>query len=109
MGLMKNGVSAVGKLFVVMVLAVTFLAGMLGVVYYQLRGEEVAIPKIVGKNFNDGKVDLNGVGSADQEDCFEIQQRRAKHDSGTATACRYHCEIGIDDFRCRQRKEPGRK
>lgn len=62
MGLMKSGVSAVGKLLVVMALAVTFLGGMLGVVYYQLRGEEVAIPKVVGKNFNDGKVDLNGVG-----------------------------------------------
>ncbi|MDH3494118.1 MAG: PASTA domain-containing protein [Acidobacteriota bacterium] len=62
MGFVKNGVSAVGKLFVVLTLFVTFLIGMFGVIYVQLKGDEVAIPKVVGKNFNDGREDLSDVG-----------------------------------------------
>ena len=59
---MKSGFSAIGKLVVFFVLLVTFFVGLFGVVYLQLKGEEVEIPKVVGKNFNDGRDDLAGLG-----------------------------------------------
>lgn len=58
MGLFKNGLSAIGRLLTVVALAATFLVGLFGVVYLQLRGEEITIPKVVGKNFNEGKDEL---------------------------------------------------
>lgn len=63
MGLFKNGLSALGRLLTVVALAGTFIVGLVGVVYLQLRGEEITIPKIVGKDFNDGKdeLTLNGL------------------------------------------------
>ncbi len=63
MGLFKNGLSAIGRLLTVVALAGTFVVGLVGVVYLQLRGEEITIPKIVGKDFNDGKdeLTLNGL------------------------------------------------
>lgn len=62
MAAVSNGISALGKLLVVMALSVAFMAGLLGVVYVQLKGQEVEIPKIVGKNFNDGREDLADLG-----------------------------------------------
>ncbi len=63
MGLLKNSISALGRLITVVALAGTFLVGLIGVVYLQLRGEEITIPKVVGKNFNEGKdeLSLNGL------------------------------------------------
>ncbi len=58
MGLFKSGLSAIGRLITVVALAGTFLVGLFGVVYLQLRGEEIEIPKVVGKNFNEGKDEL---------------------------------------------------
>jgi hypothetical protein len=58
MGLFKNGLAAIGRLLIVVALAGTFLVGLVGVVYLQLSGEEVEIPKVVGKNFNIGKDEL---------------------------------------------------
>lgn len=62
MSVVKNTASAIGRLLIVSTLAITFLVGMFGVIYFQLRGEEVAIPKVVGKNFNDGREDLTDLG-----------------------------------------------
>ncbi len=62
MQVLKNGISVIGKLALVLALAVTFAVGMLSVFYLQLKGEEVTIPKIVGKNFNDGRDDLADFG-----------------------------------------------
>ncbi|MGI8541970.1 MAG: PASTA domain-containing protein [Aridibacter sp.] len=62
MGLVKTGISAIGKLFIVIALAGTFLVGMAGVFYMALVGEEVKIPKVVGKNLNDGEQELAGLG-----------------------------------------------
>ncbi len=62
MAAVTNGISALGKLLVVMALSVAFVAGLLGVVYIQLKGQEVEIPKIVGMNFNDGREDLADLG-----------------------------------------------
>lgn len=62
MNVVKNGISAFGKLLVVLALTATFMVGLFGVFYVQLKGEEVKIPKIVGKNFNDGREDLADYG-----------------------------------------------
>lgn len=62
MGVLKNGFSTLGRLALVLALASTFLVGMLSVFYLQLKGEEVKIPKVVGKNFNDGRDDLADFG-----------------------------------------------
>ncbi len=58
MGFLEKGMSAIGRLIVVATLLATFLVGMLGVVYLQLKGDEVEIPKVVGKNINEGKDEL---------------------------------------------------
>ena len=62
MSLFKKGASALGRLLVVAALGATFLAGMFGVVYLSLKGEEVQIPKVVGKNLNDGSDELASMG-----------------------------------------------
>lgn len=62
MGFIKSGLSAIGKLFMVTALAGTFLVGLVSVVYLSLKGEEVEIPKIVGKNVNDGEDELANLG-----------------------------------------------
>lgn len=51
MSFIKSSASALGKLFTVFILAVTFLAGLVGVVYMSLQGEEIKVPEIVGKDF----------------------------------------------------------
>ncbi len=62
MGLVKTGMSAIGKLFIVIALAGTFMVGMAGVFYISLVGEEVEIPKVVGKNLNEGEDELASLG-----------------------------------------------
>ena len=62
MEFLKKGLTAIGRLLIVGVLAATFLVGVLGVSYLQLKGEEIEIPKIVGKNFNEGQDELEGYG-----------------------------------------------
>jgi hypothetical protein len=61
-GLVKTGVSALGKLLVVIVLAATFMAGMVGVVWLSLRGEEIKVPEIVGKDFLESERELTALG-----------------------------------------------
>ncbi|MFV0389234.1 MAG: PASTA domain-containing protein [Pyrinomonadaceae bacterium] len=60
--MLKKGLSTFGKLILLALLAVTFMVGFFGVAYMQLRGEEVTIPKIVGKNLNDGTNALENAG-----------------------------------------------
>lgn len=62
MDFLRNGASALGKLLIAGALAAAFFAGLFGVVYLQLTGTEVEIPKVVGKNFNDGEDALSGLG-----------------------------------------------
>lgn len=62
MSLIKSGFSAIGKLFVVMTLAATFLVGMGGVVYLSLQGEEIKVPEIVGRDFVDSERELVALG-----------------------------------------------
>jgi len=59
MSFLKTGASAIGRLLIVASLAITFIAGMAGVFYLSLTGEEIEIPKIVGKNFNTGQEELS--------------------------------------------------
>jgi PASTA domain len=62
MSLVKTGVSALGKLLTVVILAAAFLVGMVGVVYMSLRGEEVKVPEIVGKDFGESEKELAALG-----------------------------------------------
>jgi len=62
MDILKHGLSAIGKLLMAGALAAAFFAGLFGVVYLQLTGSEVEIPKVVGKNFNDGQDELSRMG-----------------------------------------------
>lgn len=62
MSLIKSGFSAIGKLFVVMTLAATFLVGMGGVVYLSLQGNEIEVPEIVGRDFVDSERELTALG-----------------------------------------------
>jgi beta-lactam-binding protein with PASTA domain len=61
-GFIKTGISAIGKLVLVAVLAGTFLAGMIGVVFLSLRGEEVKVPEVVGKDFSESEKEIAGLG-----------------------------------------------
>lgn len=62
MGFLKTGFSAIGKLFIVMALAGAFLVGLFGVVYLSLRGEEIQVPEIVGKDKNEAEKELAALG-----------------------------------------------
>lgn len=58
MSVFGKGVSILGKLAVFVSLLAVFAAGLIGVFYIQLKGEEVEIPKVIGLDFNDGKDEL---------------------------------------------------
>ncbi len=58
MDFLQKGASAIGRLLMLGALAATFIAGVLGVGYLQLKGNEITIPKVVGKNFNVGGDEL---------------------------------------------------
>jgi beta-lactam-binding protein with PASTA domain len=55
---MASGLSALGRLATVIVLAAAFLFGMAGVVYMSLQGKEVQVPEITGKALTDGEREL---------------------------------------------------
>lgn len=62
MSLIKTGFSAVGKFFIVLSLAASFIIGLVGVVYMSLRGEEIKIPEIVGKDVEQSEQELAALG-----------------------------------------------
>ena len=62
MGFVKSGVSAIGKLLIVVALAAAFLVGLLGVVYLSLRGDEIRVPEIVGKDRSVAEKELTALG-----------------------------------------------
>ena len=60
---MKNtGLSVLGKLAALGVLMAAFLSGMAGVVYMALKGEEVSVPEITGKEFSSSEKELASLG-----------------------------------------------
>jgi beta-lactam-binding protein with PASTA domain len=54
----KKGVSAVGKLIALGVLAAAFFTGLAGVVYMSLQGKEVQVPDITGKDLGEADKEL---------------------------------------------------
>lgn len=62
MGLVKTGISAVGKLAVAALLLASFLAAMAGVVYMSLSGKEITVPEITGKDFLESEKELAALG-----------------------------------------------
>lgn len=62
MGIIKSGISAIGKLAVVGGLLLAFLVGMAGVVYMSLSGREITVPEITGKDFIDSEKELASLG-----------------------------------------------
>jgi beta-lactam-binding protein with PASTA domain len=54
--------SGIGKLAVLCLLLVGFIAGMTGVVYMSLSGSEVQVPDIVGKDFVESEKELAAMG-----------------------------------------------
>ena len=62
MGFVKTGFSALGRFFIVIALAGAFLVGMVSVVYMSLKGEEVQIPEVVGKDFYESEKELAALG-----------------------------------------------
>lgn len=59
---MGSGVSAIGRMATVIVLAAAFLFGMVGVVYMSLQGKEVQVPEITGKDLKTGETELAALG-----------------------------------------------
>lgn len=62
MSFIKKSASAFGKLIIVIVLAATFLFGLIGVVYMQLQGQAMTVPEIVGKDLVDSEKELAAMG-----------------------------------------------
>jgi hypothetical protein len=62
MSFSKVAVSAVGKLALLALVLAVFLAGMAGVVYMSLQGEEIKVPEITGKNFAESETELASLG-----------------------------------------------
>ena len=62
MSFVKKGAAAFGKLIIVIVLAGTFIVGMIGVVYMSLQGKEMKVPDIAGKDFVESEKELTAMG-----------------------------------------------
>lgn len=62
MGIIRTGLSAIGKLAAVGLLLAAFLASMAGVVYMSLSGEEITVPEITGKDFVESEKELASLG-----------------------------------------------
>lgn len=62
MSIIKTGASAIGRLITLGILLFAFAAGMAGVMYLSLSGEEVRVPEIVGKDFVESEKELAALG-----------------------------------------------
>ncbi len=62
MSLLATGVSAFGKLVLLVFLLAAFLASMAGVVYMSLAGTELKVPELVGKDFVQSERELEALG-----------------------------------------------
>ncbi|MEO6588898.1 MAG: PASTA domain-containing protein [Pyrinomonadaceae bacterium] len=62
MSFVKSCFSAVGKFIIVLVLAGAFIAGLVSVVYMSLKGSEMQIPEVVGKDFKESETELAALG-----------------------------------------------
>lgn len=62
MGIINSGVSAIGRLAAVGLLAGAFLFGLAAVVYLSLQGTVVPVPEITGKSFSESEKELASLG-----------------------------------------------
>ncbi len=62
MNIFRTGLSAIGRLATIAIMLLAFLAGMAGVVYMSLSGEEIKVPEIVGKDFVESEKELAALG-----------------------------------------------
>ncbi|MGI8555367.1 MAG: PASTA domain-containing protein [Pyrinomonadaceae bacterium] len=62
MSIIKTGISAIGKLLIVVALAGTFLVGAISVFYLSLRGDAVKVPEVVGKDFYASENEMAALG-----------------------------------------------
>ncbi|MEP6787965.1 MAG: PASTA domain-containing protein [Acidobacteriota bacterium] len=62
MSIVNSGISAIGKLAALALLAGAFLFGLAGVVYMSLQGSEVKVPEITGKGFLESEKELASLG-----------------------------------------------
>ncbi|MEO6655902.1 MAG: PASTA domain-containing protein [Pyrinomonadaceae bacterium] len=62
MSIVNTGISALGRLAALGLLAGAFLLGLAGVVYMSLQGSEVKVPEITGKNFSESEKELASLG-----------------------------------------------
>ncbi len=60
--MLSSGFSAIGKLAALVLLSASFLFGMAGVVYMSLKGEEIKVPEITGKEFSSSEKELASLG-----------------------------------------------
>lgn len=62
MKVLQRSVSVVVRLAVLFVLGLAFFVGMVGTIWFSLRGEEIKVPEIVGKDFYEGERELESLG-----------------------------------------------
>lgn len=62
MSIVNSGISAIGRLAALALLAAAFLFGLAGVVYMSLQGSEVKVPEITGKGFLESEKELAELG-----------------------------------------------
>ena len=62
MSIASKGLSAIGKLFLLVILLAAFGTGMAGVVYMSLSGNEIKVPEITGKDFLESEKELASLG-----------------------------------------------
>lgn len=62
MSFIKKSASAFGKLIIVIILAGTFVVGLVGVVYMSLQGQALTVPEIVGKDLVESEKELAAMG-----------------------------------------------
>jgi beta-lactam-binding protein with PASTA domain len=62
MALLDKGLSALGRLGLLIALLAVFIGSMAGVVYMSLSGEEIKVPELVGKDFVESERELAALG-----------------------------------------------
>lgn len=62
MSFINTGLNSIGKLLMLVVLLVTFLASMASVVYMSLSGTEIKVPELTGKDFVESERELAALG-----------------------------------------------
>jgi hypothetical protein len=62
LSIVSTGISAVGRLLALGVLACAFMLGLASVVYMSLQGKEVQVPEITGKDLPEGERELASLG-----------------------------------------------